>query len=217
MNRFFALVLVLALAVCGCATPMDKTQQGTLIGAGVGAAVGAGLGQAIGRDSKATLIGAAAGALAGGIAGHAIGSYMDRQEQEMRQSLANVESASIRREQDILAVTFKADVLFDTGSATLKPGGYDEINRVARVLNNYPQTLVRVEGHTDAVGSDSSNQVLSERRAEAVKTALVAQNVDPNRIETIGFGKSKPIATNDTEAGRQLNRRVNILIIPVEG
>jgi len=196
---------------------MDKTQKGTLIGTGVGAAVGAGLGQAIGRDSKATLIGAAAGALAGGIAGHAIGGYMDRQEQEMRQSLANVEAASIRREQDILAVTFKADVLFDTGSATLKPGAYDEMNRVARVLNNYPQTIIRVEGHTDGVGSEHSNQILSERRAEAVKNALISQNVDPHRIETIVFGESKPIATNNTETGRQLNRRVNIVIIPVEG
>jgi outer membrane protein OmpA-like peptidoglycan-associated protein len=216
MNKWMPLLLSLFLAVTSCATDMSGSQKGTLIGTGVGAAVGAGLGQAIGGDTASTLIGAGAGALAGGIAGYAIGSYMDRQEQEMRQSLASVEAASIRRDQDVLAVTFKSDMMFDTGSATLKPGAYDELDRVARVLNNYPQTRIQVEGHTDSVGSETSNQVLSERRADAVRNALVSRGVDPRRISAIGYGESRPIAGNDNEGGRQLNRRVQITIIPVE-
>lgn len=216
MKRWWSLSLVMTFFLFSCATDMTKTQQGTLAGTGIGAAVGAGLGQAIGRNTTATLIGAAAGALAGGIAGHAIGSYMDRQEQELRTALADAEYASIEREQDILAVTFKSDVLFDTGSAAIKPGGYAELDRVARVLAKYPQTRILIEGHTDSKGAEQANQVLSERRAQAVKDDLVQQGLEPMRIETVGYGESRPVASNDNEGGRQLNRRVQITIIPVK-
>ncbi|SMC23077.1 Outer membrane protein OmpA [Desulfacinum hydrothermale DSM 13146] len=220
MKRYLAsigVLLVVLMLVSACAAPRNRTEKGAMIGTGVGAATGAVLGQAIGRDTESTLIGAAAGALVGGVAGGMIGNYMDRQEQEMRQALAGVEAASIRRDQNVLAVTFRSDVLFDYDSATLKPGAYDEIDRVARVLNNYPQTRIRVEGHTDSTGSEAYNQQLSERRAMAVKNALVGRGVNPDRIDVIGYGESKPIATNATEAGRQMNRRVNIVITPVEG
>ncbi|MBZ4660247.1 MAG: OmpA family protein [Desulfacinum sp.] len=212
-----AVLLVVLMLVSACAGPRNRTEKGAMIGTGVGAATGAVLGQAIGRNTESTLIGAAAGALVGGIAGGMIGNYMDRQEQEMRQALAGVEAASIQRDQNVLAVTFRSDVLFDFDSAVLKPGAYDEIDRVAGVLNNYPQTRIRVEGHTDSTGSETYNQQLSERRAMAVKNALVARGVDPARIDVVGYGESKPIATNATEAGRQLNRRVNIVITPVQG
>lgn len=217
MKKLLSVVLISAFVAAGCATPMNKTQQGALIGTGVGAATGAALGQAIGGDTKATLLGAAAGALAGGLAGTAIGSYMDKQEQELRTELANVEAASIQRDQDVLSVTFKSDVLFDTNSAELKPGAYDEIDRVAGVLTRYPQTTLHVEGHTDAQGSDAYNQELSERRAQSVAAALEQRGVDPSRIQAVGFGESKPIATNDTETGRQLNRRVTVRIVPIQG
>lgn len=213
----FAVLLVVLMLVSACAGPRNRTEKGAMIGTGVGAATGAVLGQAIGRNTESTLIGAAAGALVGGIAGGMIGNYMDRQEQEMRQALAGVEAASIQRDQNVLAVTFRSDVLFDFDSAVLKPGAYDEIDRVAGVLNNYPQTRIRVEGHTDSTGSETYNQQLSERRAMAVKNALVGRGVDPARIDVVGYGESKPIATNATEAGRQLNRRVNIVITPVQG
>ncbi len=202
--------------VASCAAPRNKTEQGALVGAGLGAATGAIIGQAIGHNTGSTLVGAAAGALVGGVAGGMIGNYMDRQEQELRQALANVEAASIRRDQDILAITFRSDVLFDVDSAVLKPGAYDEIDRVANVLTKYPQTRIRVEGHTDSTGSEAYNLKLSQERALAVKRALVGRGVDPARIEVVGYGESKPIATNSTEAGRQMNRRVNIVIIPVQ-
>lgn len=226
MKKLIVFICIVALAAAGCAT---KAQTGAAVGTGVGAAVGAGLGQAIGRSTSATLIGAAAGAVAGGLTGAAIGNYMDKQEASMRQALADSEAASINREQqvlaqaeesstrksvDVLTVTFKSDFLFAMNSSTLQPGAYDEINRVAGVLKQYPQTTVQIAGHTDSTGSAEYNQRLSERRAEAIKSALAGAGVDPARLVTIGYGASKPIAPNTTQAGRQQNRRVEIRIIP---
>lgn len=213
MKKAIICLGIVSLLASGCATE-NQTQKGAVIGTGVGAAVGAGLGAAIGRSGTAALIGAGAGALAGGLTGGAIGHYMDKQEAAMRQSLANVEAADVKRNQDMLTVTFKSDVLFAVNSSTLKPGGYDELNRVARVLNQYPQTTITIAGHTDITGSEAYNQKLSERRAEAVKTALANMGVNTARMNTIGYGKNRPVADNDTEAGRQMNRRVEILINP---
>ena len=217
---------IIALTLAGCAT---KTQTGALVGSGVGAAVGAAAGQAIGRDTSSTLLGAAIGAAVGGLTGGAIGRYMDNQEASMRQALANVEGASIQRDQevleqagrdstrksvDVLTVTFKSDYLFAVNSSTLLPGAYDELNRVANVLRQYPETTIQIAGHTDSTGSVDANQRLSERRAEAVKNALVGMGVNPSRLSMIGYGEGKPIASNNTEAGRQQNRRVEVRIIP---
>lgn len=207
-------LLLLATALAGCATPMNRTEKGALIGTGVGAAAGAGLGQAIGRDTGSTLIGAAVGAAVGGVAGGLFGNYMDKQEEAMRQALANAEGVNVQRNLDTLAVTFKSDILFGTGSAALKGAAFDEIARVAKVLNQYPQTTIVVAGYTDSTGSEAHNQKLSEQRAEHVKNALVGEGVNPARIKTVGYGESKPIADNGTEAGRQMNRRVTILITP---
>jgi outer membrane protein OmpA-like peptidoglycan-associated protein len=214
VKRTFAIFIAFALTAAGCAQPMTKTQKGAATGTAVGAAVGAGLGQAIGRDTKGTMLGAGIGAVVGGLAGGSIGRYMDNQEALMRQQLAGVEGANIQRNADLLAVTFKSDVLFDTNSAALKVGSYDEMNRVAQVLNQYPQTTILIAGHTDGTGSEAYNQQLSERRAAAVKNALSGQGVNPIRMSTIGYGLSKPIADNKTESGRQINRRVEITIAP---
>lgn len=226
MKKLIIWTIIVVFALFGCAT---HTQTGALAGTGIGAAVGAGVGQAIGHNTQSTLLGAAIGAVVGGLAGTAIGAYMDKQEQTMRRALADSEAASIQREQEVLAkaessstkksldvltVTFKSDYLFAVNSSTLLSGGYDELDRVARVLKQYPETTIRIAGHTDDTGSEDYNQKLSERRAEAVKNALVGMGVNPSRLTIIGYGKGKPIASNNTEAGRQQNRRVEIRIVP---
>jgi outer membrane protein OmpA-like peptidoglycan-associated protein len=139
---------------------------------------------------------------------------MDNQEKDMRNALAASDAAAVSREGILLAVTFKGDVTFDTNSAEVRPGLYSEIDRVAGVLTQYPQTMIRVEGHTDSKGSSEYNMDLSLRRADAVKRLLTRRGVAESRIEEVGYGEIRPIATNETEAGRQKNRRVEIKIAP---
>jgi outer membrane protein OmpA-like peptidoglycan-associated protein len=201
--------LGITLITASCAT-QTKQQKGTAVGAGVGAAAGAALGQAIGRNTESTLIGAAIGAAVGGLAGNQIGAYMDRQERDLRNAVATSEAASVQRDQDVLTATFKSDVFFNVDSATLLPGAQPELDRVAGILNQYPQTTIRVEGHTDATGPEDYNQKLSEKRARAVADALVQRNVSPQRITTVGFGESEPISSEHA-----MNRRVNIVITPI--
>ncbi len=204
------IVIALTLSLAGCAGQTNQ-QQGTAIGAGVGAGLGALLGQAIGGNTEATILGAGVGAALGGITGNQVGRYMDQQEQELRSAIASSEAASIRRDEDVLTATFKAETFFDYNSSNLKPGAYTEISRVANVLNKYPQTRIQVAGHTDSKGSEEYNLRLSQSRADAVKNALAQRGVDPARIETIGFGESSPISSSDA-----MNRRVEIIIVPVQ-
>ncbi|MBW1980458.1 MAG: OmpA family protein [Deltaproteobacteria bacterium] len=204
------LVIILLMAA-SCSTLQTRKEKGTATGVAVGAAAGAALGQAIGRNTASTLWGAAIGAVVGGIAGHEIASYMDRQEEELRQMAAQSEAMTVSRTRDVLTATFRGDVLFDFDSAVIKPGAYAELDRVAKVLNDFPETAVRVEGHTDASGSEAYNQQLSEKRAQAVKNALVQRGVNPARIHAVGFGESMPVSSVAA-----LNRRVNIVIIPIE-
>jgi outer membrane protein OmpA-like peptidoglycan-associated protein len=204
------LIIALTLSLASCAG-QNNQQQGTAVGAGVGAGLGALLGQAIGGNTEATILGAGIGAALGGVTGNQIGRYMDMQEQELRNAIATSEAASIRRDEDVLTATFKAETFFDYNSSTLKPGAYTEIARVANVLNKYPQTRIQVAGHTDSKGSEEYNLRLSQSRADAVKNALAQRGVDPMRIETIGFGESSPISSSDA-----MNRRVEIIIVPVQ-
>lgn len=208
--------LCMVLLLSGCAAPetQTKAQKGAVYGTAGGAAAGAIAGQLIGRDTKSTLIGAAIGAAVGGLGGYGVGKMMDDQERDMRQALATSEAAAVTREGNLLAVTFKGDVTFDTNSTVVRPGLLSEINRVAGVLTQYPKTLVRVEGHTDSRGTSEYNMDLSIRRANAVKNLLVQRGVADSRIEAVGYGETLPVATNDTEAGRQRNRRVEIKIAP---
>ena len=214
MKKFLTLIVFASVVVAGCAAPQNNQEKGTRYGAAGGAAAGALLGQAIGGNTKGTLIGAGLGALAGGVIGNQVGKNMDEQEAAMRRELAAVDAANIQRTADVLAVTFKSDYLFAIGSANLNAGAFNEISRVSRVLNQYPDTSIQVAGHTDSTGSEQTNKVLSENRADNVKNALVGQGVNPNRISSIGFGESAPIADNSNESGRQLNRRVIITIQP---
>jgi outer membrane protein OmpA-like peptidoglycan-associated protein len=218
MKKCIVAVLVLAVFLSACAMPATNTKegQGTLWGSGIGAAAGAGLGQAIGHSTKATLLGAGIGALVGGVAGNRVGAYMDHQEAELRQQLANVRAVEIQRENNLLQLTFHSDLTFATGSATPSAGAVEDLQRVARVLNQYPQTTIQVAGYTDNTGSEEFNQKLSERRAEAVKNILLTDGVSPSRIVVVGYGESQPVASNATAAGRQLNRRVVVTIAPVQ-
>ena len=216
VKRILVVFLVMSFFVFGCSSTTSKKKKGAITGAVIGTAVGAGVGYAVGGE-KGAAIGAGSGLVVGGLTGAAIGSYMDKQEKEMREALAQSEAASIQREQDVLAVTFKANVMFAFNSAVLKRGAYEELDRTATVLNKYPQTRIRIEGHTDSKGSENYNLKLSERRAEAVKKALIARGIDPLRLATISFGEAQPVATNETDEGRQLNRRVRMVIIPIEG
>jgi outer membrane protein OmpA-like peptidoglycan-associated protein len=198
MGKLKILSLLFILLFTACATPQTKTQKGAIYGAAGGAAAGAIIGQVIGRDTQSTLWGAAIGAAVGGLGGAGVGRMMDNQERDMREALAASEAAAIRREGNLLALTFKGDVTFDTNSTVVKPGLYAELDRVAGVLTRYPETLIRVEGHTDSVGTEKYNMDLSFRRANSVRDLLVQRGVSIQRIETVGFGETMPVATNDT-------------------
>lgn len=213
MKNIICQLIVLTLLLSGCAM-QTNTQKGTAYGAAGGAVAGALLGQAIGRDSESTLWGTAIGAALGGATGAGVGKMMDNQEQEMRQALADSEAAAVRREGDLLAVVLKGDLTFDTDSTTVKLGLLQELDRIANVMVEYPKTLIRVEGHTDSIGNEAYNDDLSERRARNVRNLLVQRGVDITRVEVIGYGESMPVANNQTEAGRQMNRRVEIKVAP---
>ena len=214
MKKFLVTALC-ALLISGCATESNQT-KGALLGTGFGAAIGAGLGKVIGGDSKSTAIGAGIGATLGAGAGLTWGKYLDNQEAQLREQFAASENVQIQRDQEQLNLTFKADMMFDSGSAAIKPGAKNEIERTAKVLTQYPETIIIVRGHTDSVGSEESNQRLSEKRAESVKNILSSQGVSAERILTIGYGEMEPVANNGTAAGRQANRRVEISIAPPE-
>ena len=217
MKKCLAAVLVIALILPGCATM--KEYKKTTIGAGAGAILGAGLGYAIGGGE-----GAAVGAVVGGLLGGGIGYMMDKQEREFKEELAQSKAREqdaimqgVKKEKDALILTFKSDVLFDTNSSTIKSGAYSsgEIERVAQILNKYPDTTIKVVGYTDSTGTDAHNLTLSEQRAVAVKKTLAIKGVNASRMAALGMGKSSPVADNSTPEGRQLNRRVNIVIEPV--
>ena len=189
-------------------TGMSKTAKGGLIGAGSGAAAGAIIGGLIG-GGKGTAIGAIAGAAAGGTTGAIIGRKMDKQAAELQTDMQN---AKIERVGEGIKITFDSGILFDVNSANLRPASVSEIDKMAAVLQKYPDTNILIEGHTDASGSDAINQPLSVRRAQAVANETIAKGVAASRVTTQGYGSSQPVADNSTEVGKQANRRVEVAI-----
>ena len=205
-RKLITFALILSLVACAEMSTRQKT--GTAVGTVAGAGVGAVIGSAIG-DSEGAWIGGLIGAGLGGLAGYQVTSYMDRQEAELNSALEESRAynrASIERDKentDVLHATFKGDIFFDFDSATMKPGAYAEIDRVAPVLQKYDHTAIQVEGHTDPIGTETYNQSMSEKRAEAVKNALVQRGIDPNRIRSVGFGESQPISSPSSRCSRR--------------
>jgi outer membrane protein OmpA-like peptidoglycan-associated protein len=205
-----------ALLLAACTTHADGTQSvnKTAVGAGVGALAGGVLGNRLDKDKRGrgTVIGAVAGAAAGG----GIGYLMDRQEAELREQLASertdhaIELERVR--DDLLKLTMANEISFDFGSAAIKPTFKPTMYKLAEVLRKYDRNEITIIGHTDSTGSDSYNQVLSERRAVAVRDELTSLGVPPSRLRAIGRGEFEPRADNGNEAGRQLNRRVEIMV-----
>ena len=203
------LVLTTASLSWGCQSEMTATEGRGTRGAAIGATSGAILGGIIGSTSGKFGRGALIGAVIGGVAGSVIGNYMDRQAAEIRRE---VEGASVERVGEGIRVVFDTGILYSTGSSTLTSASRYNIEKLSRILNRYNDTNLVIEGHTDNIGGESPNQVLSERRAESVASLLRAYGVSGRRISTVGYGQTRPVATNETEAGRRLNRRVEVLI-----
>ena len=203
----YGVLVAFLLALSGCAQwqQSSRTTKGAITGAAVGAAAGVLVKQNDpSRRAKAAAIGAVVGATAGGL----VGRYMDNQARELQQ----IQDAQVRLEQDKVFLTFDSGILFDVNSTAVKPGAMQNLSKVADVMNRYPQTNILVSGHTDSTGSEQYNQQLSEDRARAVSNQLQSQGVGSYRVNTIGYGENMPIAGNDTSAGRQANRRVEIEI-----
>jgi len=214
MGKITKRLIGMAVVVCiGCASMGEKEQIGTAIGAGTGAVVGGVIGAATGSKNQRekAAAGAAAGAVIGGLLGNRIGAYMDKQEADLRNAMASTISqnnATIQRNNEqMLTATFKSDLFFDVNSSTIKPGGYAELDRVANVLAQYPQTMIRVEGHTDQTGSEQYNLQLSDRRANAVKNALTQKGIDAARITPVGMGECCPVSSDNAA-----NRRVSMVL-----
>jgi outer membrane protein OmpA-like peptidoglycan-associated protein len=183
-------------------TSRDKTKKGAAIGAASGAVLGAILGEG---DLDEILAGAAIGA---GV-GAGVGVYMDRQEEK----LAQIPGTSVERlDDDLLLVHFESDILFDIDSALLKSRSVDSLVQATNVFLEFPKTAIIAQGHTDSTGSDQHNQSLSERRASSVADYLIGRGVDAARITAVGYGEGHPIADNATQAGREQNRRVGLLL-----
>ena len=217
--KLAALGATLAVFTAGCATytgqtndPNDpnRTQRGALIGAGIGAVAGLLSGGDAGGRRQRAMVGAGIGALAGG----GIGAYQDRQEAELRRETAGT-GIDVSRDGDVIKLNLPDGVTFDFAKYDLKPQFYPALNTIASTLKEYNQTIVEVSGHTDSVGSDAANQTLSERRANAVSSYLIGQGVQRERFEVVGMGERYPVASNDTDSGRALNRRVEIRLLPL--
>ncbi len=216
--RLFAPLAAAALLV-GCATTdphsgqTQRSQTGT--GAAIGAAVGAAAGALSGDGSTSRRDRALVGAAVGAAAGAGIGAYMDRQEEELRQSTRGT-GIDVDRRGDDIVLNMPSGVTFDFDSSDLTMSARDALNDVASILNQYTDTRVNISGHTDSTGNADYNQRLSERRAESVGNYLAQSGVSRNRLAMRGYGQTQPVASNATEQGRAQNRRVEITLTPIE-
>jgi outer membrane protein OmpA-like peptidoglycan-associated protein len=191
-----------------CATA-TKTQKGAVIGAAAGGTIGA----IIGKKAGNTAVGAIIGGAVGGTAGAVIGRRMDRQAEEIKQTVPNAE---VIREGEGIIVKFDSGILFDVDQSALKNAARANISSLSTSLKNNPQTNILIVGHTDATGTDAYNYRLSERRAASVKTYAVSQGIASSRLTTEGRGETEAIADNTSDSGKAQNRRVEIVIVANE-
>lgn len=216
--RFFVSLAAAALLV-GCATTdpySGQTQRSTTgTGAAIGAAVGAAAGALSGDGSTSRRDRALIGAAVGAAAGAGVGAYMDRQEEELRQSTRGT-GIDVDRRGDDIVLNMPSGVTFGFDSSDLTNSARTALNDVAQILTQYTDTRVNIAGHTDSTGNADYNQRLSERRAEAVGNYLAQSGVSHNRLNMTGYGQTQPVASNATEEGRAQNRRVEITLTPIE-
>jgi len=208
LHALTVLMVVGSMGVSACAS-MNKKEEGAVIGAASGAAVGGVIGNQTGSTARGAIIGAAVGGAAGAIIGH----QMDQQAKELSQ---NIKGATVERVGEGIEVTFASGLLFAFDSDSIQAAAATNLHELAASLQKYPESQLLIVGHTDNVGDDFYNQRLSERRANSAATYLAAQGVARTRLGTSGKGESEPVATNDTDAGRQKNRRVEVAIYASE-
>jgi outer membrane protein OmpA-like peptidoglycan-associated protein len=213
-------MLVSAFIVSGCASdgsadgkrPMTNMETGAVVGAVGGAAVGA-------LVTKKHAKGALIGAVGGGLAGGAVGAYMDSQKKDLEKNLAKERQAgAIKVEKlpgDVVKIVMTNQTAFDVDSAVIKPGFQSTMDKLSDVVIRYGKTSLTVVGYTDNTGSAQHNQDLSQRRAQAVESYFRSKDVNPARLVAYGKGPTEPIASNDSDAGRRANRRVEVLVEPV--
>lgn len=204
IRHFSFLLMATGILASGCSN-MNKAQKGTVIGAGGGAVIGGVIGRALGNTAMGAIIGAAVG----GTAGNIIGKKMDKQAEEMKQVMGDAE---VKRVGEGIVVEFKDKVLFGYDQSDLSTTAQASLNKLANVLNKYPDTNIEILGHTDDKGSDEYNQGLSQRRASAASAYLKSNGISATRVIIKGMGESDPKASNETEEGRAANRRVEFVI-----
>lgn len=224
-TQYILAAAIAATMLAGCATtgggyanqdpysqpnPNQKTQQGAAIGAAVGVVAGLLSGNSATERRQRAMVGAGVGALSGA----AIGNYQDRQERALRDQMAGT-GVDIVRDGDNITLNMPDNITFGFDRSDLQPQFYPVLDNLARTLSEYNQTIIEVAGHTDSVGTDSYNQGLSVRRADTVGNYLIARGLMRDRFIITGAGKSRPIASNDTESGRAMNRRVELTLVPL--
>ena len=194
---------------CEAVKNSNNQQRGTAIGAAGGAILGGILGNNIG-NGKNSALGAVLGGVIGGVAGNVIGNKMDKQAKEIKETLPGAE---VERVGEGIKITLKENMVnFDFNKSDLTAVGKANLDKLATVLTNNPDTNINIYGYTDSKGADSYNLDLSTRRAAAVKNYMSSKGINASRMNTMGMGEADPIATNDTDAGRAQNRRVEFAI-----
>ena len=220
MKTYAAVLLALTMGVSGCTSDGSASGKRGMTDMEAGAAIGAASGAAVGAlVTKKHLKGALIGAVGGGLAGGAVGAYMDSQKKDLDKSLKQErESGAIKVQKldnDVVKIVMTGQTAFETDSATIKPGFQSTMDKLADVVIRYGKTALTINGYTDSRGTPQHNLELSQHRAQSVYDYFATKDVNPARLVAMGKGEADPVASNDSDAGRRQNRRVEILVEPV--